>query len=150
MQDFMILLVAFAERGIITMKKVIGCFFAALLSVSIMGCSGSGKTEKEKQPNYVVVEMSNGTKVDDLFEFESVTEIALDGRLVGVEDGVYCSGALQDGNSVIWRSDDDGYGYDDSLFVYVEDEISAMQISGYAFKLKETPISYNSFKEKYQ
>lgn len=131
------------------MKKVIGCFFAALLFVLLIGC---GKTGKNEQANYVVVEMSNGTKVNDLFEFESVSKIALDGELskIDVEDGCYCIGVLQGGNSVAWRSDDDGYGYDDCLFIYVEDEISDTQIMTYAAKLKETPISYESFKEKYK
>lgn len=132
------------------MKKVIGNFFAVLLSISLMGCNG--ETKKSEQVDYVVVEISSGTKVNDLFEFKSVAKIALDGELseLDVEDGCYCIGALQGGNSIVWRSDDDGYGYDDCLFVYVEDEISDTQVMTYAVKLKDTPISYDSFKEKYE
>lgn len=65
-------------------------------------------------------------------------------------NGCYCIGALPGGNSVVWKSDDDGYGYDDCLFLYVEDKVSDVQVATYASKLKEEPISYENFKEKYK
>lgn len=132
------------------MKKLIHYFCLALFSVLLMGCSD--KMEKEKQANYDVVEISSDMKVDELFDFKSVSKIALDGKLssTDVESGCYCIGSLENGKSVIWRSDDDGYGYDDCLFVYVEDVVTDMQIMTYAAALKETPISYDSYKEKYE
>ena len=131
-------------------KKWFIIFLVILLLISLTGCSGEKK--ENEQSNYVVVKISNGSTVDDLFEFESVSKIALNTEFskVDAENGCYCIGALQDGNSIVWRSDDDGYGYDDCLFIYVEDEISDTQIMSYAVKLKETPISYDSFKEKYK
>ena len=132
------------------LKKIIGCLFIALFSILLISCSE--KTEKIEKANYVVLQISNDTKVNDLCEFESTSKAVLDSELsrLDVENGCYCIGALQDGNSIVWRSDDDGYGYDDCLFIYVEDEISDTQIMSYAVKLKETPISYDSFKEKYK
>lgn len=123
---------------------------ARVLFASLMGCGTAN--EKNKQANYAVVEISNGTNVNDLFEFDSVSKIALNGELskLDVKSGCYCIGTLQDGNSVVWRSDDDSYGYDDCLFVYVEDQVSDMQVITYAAKLKENPILYDSFKEKYE
>lgn len=132
------------------MKKIIICLFTALLPILLISCSG--KTEKNEEANYVIVKMENDTKVNDLFEFKSVSKTVLDSEFsqLDMEDGCYCIGVLVNGNSIVWRSDDDGYGYDDCLFIYVEDEISDAQIVTYAVKLKETPISYDSFKEKYE
>lgn len=130
------------------MKKVIRYFLTVLLSATLMGCSS--ETAKKEQENYVVVEMPDATNVDDLFEFESVSQIALTGEMsnLGVGEGCYCIGALQGKNSVVWRSDNDGY--DGGLFVFVEDDVSNTQVITYAAKLKETPISYDSFREKYK
>lgn len=50
----------------------------------------------------------------------------------------------------MWKSGDDGYGYDDCLFLYVEDKVSDVQVATYASKLKEELISYENFKEKYK
>lgn len=97
------------------------------------------------------MKIPKSTEVDDLFEFESVSKSVLNTEFCeidDVEDGCYCIGTLQDGNSIIWKSDDDGSGYDDCLFIYVKDKISDTQIITYAAKLKETPISYESFKRK--
>lgn len=125
-------------------------FLVILLLISLIGCSG--KTEENEQPNYVVVKISNGSTVDDLFEFEAVSKIALDTEFskVDAENGCYCIGALPDGNSVVWKSNDDGYGYDDCLFLYVEDRVSDVQVAAYASKLKGEPVTYEEFKEKYK
>ena len=130
------------------MKKILSCLLVLSLSVCLTSCSGKAEREEAK---YVVVEISDGAKVDDLFEFESISKTALNGDLskLNVENGCYCIGLLQSGASVVWMSNDDSYGYDDGLFVYVDGEVSDTQIITYAAKLKETPISYDSFKEKY-
>lgn len=132
------------------MKKVIGCLFTIILSVLLISCSGN--IEKNEESNYTVVKISSNTKVGDLFKFKSVSKIVVDSGVskLDVENGCYCIGRLKDGNSIVWRSDDDGYGYDDCLFIYVEDKISDTQIVTYATKLKEKPISYDSFKEKHK
>lgn len=116
-----------------------------LLFVFLIGCSS--KTEKNSQANYTVVKMSDGTSVNDLFEFESVSKIALDITMSDMysEDGCYCIGLLQNGNSVVWKSDDDNYDYDDCMFIYVEEKVSDTQITLYAEKRRETPISYEEF-----
>lgn len=136
-------------KGGKSLKKVLSCFLALLLSACFMGCSGNA--EIKEKATYAVVEISDGTKVDDLFEFESISKTSLNGELskLGVDKGCYCIGVLQSGVSVVWRADDDAYGYDDGLFVYVDGEVTDAQIITYAAKLKETPISYESFKEKY-
>lgn len=127
------------------MKKVIGCLFTILLSILLISCSGN--IEKNEEVNYTVVKISNDAKVDDLFKFESISQIAVDSELskLNVENGCYCIGTLKDGNCIIWKSNNNGY---DDLFIYVEDKVSNTQIVKYAVKLKETPISYDSFKQK--
>ncbi len=132
------------------MKKVIGCLFTIILSVLLISCSGN--IEKDEEANYTVVKISNNTKVGELFKFESVSKIVVDSGVskLDVENGCYCIGRLKDGNSIVWKSDNDGYAYDDCLFIYVEDKISDTQIVTYAAKLKEKPISYNSFKQKHK
>ena len=131
-------------------KKWFIIFLVILLLISLTGCSGEKK--ENEQSNYVVVKISNGSTVDDLFEFESVSKIALNTEFskVDAENGCYCIGALSGGNSVVWKSDDDGYGYDDCLFLYVDDKVSDVQVATYASKLKQEPISYENFKEKYK
>lgn len=132
------------------MKKAVSYFFVALLLSSLLGCGG--KAEKKEQVNYVVVKIPAGTDVKDLFEFESISRLAIDditAPKAGTLDGVFCSGVLPGGKSVVWQSDDAGAN-DDYLFVYVESRLSDVQIATYASKLDETPISYESFKEKYE
>lgn len=131
------------------MKKIVFSFLAAFLFVFEIGC-GNKIAEKE-QANYVVVEISDGTNVNDLFEFQSVSKVALGGEVskLGIQEGCYCIGRLQGKNSIVWRADDDGTGYDDCLFIYVEQEVSNVQVTSYVSKLGETPISYDSFKEEY-
>lgn len=131
-------------------QKAIGMFMAIILFAFLTGC-GRNSAENEKK-NYTVVEVPDNESVEGLFDFESVTKVALSGQLskLGIEEGVYCIGALSNGHSVVWRSDDDLYGYDDGLFVYVEDSVSKQQVISYAAKPEDTSITYDDFREKYE
>lgn len=118
---------------------------AALMLSSLMittGCSGEAE---QKKTNDIVVEMPKDCKVDDIFQFESVSKKSLAGASsMGVSDGVYCVGALGDGNTVVWRY------HDGSSMVYVKGEVSDTQIVYYAKRLQEDAVSYEEFKEEYE
>ncbi|MCM1244780.1 MAG: hypothetical protein NC293_03945 [Roseburia sp.] len=130
------------------MKSLMACLRIILIAIFLVGCGN--KTGKEV--NYVVVEVPEDTAVNDLFEFENVSKVVLGGELsnIDVEGGCYCVGYLKEGNSIVWKSDDDNYGYDDGLFLYIEDKVSDVHVANYAGKLKETPISFNTFQQKYE
>lgn len=129
------------------MKRWTRCFAVILYVMLLVGCGS--KTEGEV--DYVVVEVPEDATVKDLFEFESVSKVVLGGEMskIDVEGGCYCVGVLKGGNSIVWKSDDDNYGYDDGVFLYVEGKVSDVQTAAYASKLKGTSISFNDFKQKH-
>ncbi len=130
------------------MKKILMGFLVIML-VLLSGCGE--KNEESESAMYVVVKMPEDLNVDDLFEFESVSQSVIsDYADLGIDEGCYCAGTLKGGKTIVWRSDDDPYGYDDCLFIYIESELSDAQVTGYAAKLKEESISYDEFKGKYK
>lgn len=131
-------------------QKVIGIFLVITFLVFLAGCGS--KSTGDEQKNYTVVRAPENESVEEIFDFESVTKVALSGELskLGIEEGCYGIGILSNGHSVVWRTDDDLYDYDDGLFVYVEDSVSKQQVISYAAKPEDTPITYDEFKEKYE
>lgn len=130
------------------MKGLMACLRITFIAIFLVGCGN----KMEKEVNYVVVKVPEDTTVNDLFEFEDVSKVMLGGELsnIDAEEGCYCAGYLKEGNSIVWKSDDDNYGYDDGLFLYIEDKVSDVHIANYASKLKETPISFDAFQQKYE
>ena len=130
--------------------KTIGIVMTIILFAHLTGCGS--KAIEDEQKNYTVVKIADDVSIEELFDFESVTKVALSGALskLGIEEGVYGIGALSNGHSVVWRSDDDPYAYDDDLFVYVEDSVSKQQVISFVAKPEDTPITYDDFREKYE
>ena len=119
------------------------CVFVMTLSIiMLVGCGKSTEKSPADNDNCVVVEVPEGSEVKSIFHFESTSQTSLTGGSgVGVADGVYRMGKLEDGNSIVWRSED--------VFLYVPGEAEAKEILHYGTRLKDTPISYDEFKEKY-
>lgn len=122
---------------------------------SVMGCGNQDdNSSKEDEKEYVVVkiEKSIEIEVEELFEFKSKKSIALtDYSGLNIPEGVYTIGYTDSGYSVIWKSDDDKYAYDDCKFIYVEDEVSDSEVAYFGGKLgSEEGIGYKQFIQKYK
>lgn len=135
------------------MYKRIKCFFLLLLiSIGMAGCSNN--VSESEELDYIVVKTDESFDIEETFRFESVSKYSLSGEVskLGIAQGCYSVGTLADGNFIVWRSDDDKTGYDDCLFVYVEDASGSAQtiVMKYAARLKEDPVSYDEFQEIYQ
>ena len=132
----------------------VGAVFAATAALALVGLSGcsekGGEAPSANQADYAVVSMGDDVGVDDLFDFESRSSYALSDPThsgVGPKEGVYTIGSLDEGGSIVWYSSDDGYGYDDRLFVYVKDEVGPTSWMQWANKLDEPSISLDQFEE---
>ena len=114
-----------------------------VLQIMIVGCAG--KTTKESEQNYVVVETTGDFKVEETFDFTSVSH-AVVGDVSNsnnkIQDGVYGVGILSDGCSIVWCSDQ--YS---GVFVYVKEELNDASMIKYVAKMGEDTISYDDFKE---
>lgn len=130
------------------MKKLSLFFVCMIFAMIFVGCA---ENTSKNEADYVVVDVSDVGLVEELFSFSSVSKKSLSGDLssMDIEEGVYNIGKLEDGSCILWRADDDKYGYDDGLFVYVEVEIDHNDVLNYASKLKESPISYDEYMEIY-
>lgn len=114
------------------------------LAFSFMMLAGCGKTtsgETEDSDSCVVVQVPEGDAVEDLFQFQSKKQINVSTlNDVSKLDGTIHIGILENGNSVVWRSD--------SVFLYVPGEASDASVVHYSNKLLEgEPISYEEFNE---
>jgi len=121
------------------------CYISVFFLVS--GCSSKSiEDDKEVKKDYVVVKVASDEIIDEIFDFKSIEQTNITNfSEANVKEGVYSIGHLSDGNSVFWFSSDDGYGYDDCLFIYTEKSLNTSSVMQYAPKLKEEPISYNEF-----
>ena len=112
------------------------------LAFSFMMLAGCGKTtsgETEDSDSCVVVQVPEGDAVEDLFQFQSKINVSTLND-VSKLDGTIHIGILENGNSVVWRSD--------SVFLYVPGEASDASVVHYSNKLLEgEPISYEEFNE---
>lgn len=129
------------------MKKIISIFLCLSMLFLSSGCSSKNEENGENvESDYIVVKVEDNDKIDEIFNFSSIERTNITNFSdADVKEGVYSIGHLSNGNSVIWFSSDDGYGYDDCLFIYVKDNLNTSSIMHYASKLKEEPISYNDF-----
>ena len=126
------------------MKRKIYIWILSLcLSIgAITGCASN--TVQEDNDTCITVELPENKKIKNIFKFNSTTDTNLTGgEAVGVPDGNYTYGMLKNGNSVVWRSNNE------SRFVYVQGEASDFQIIHYAKELYSDAISYDEFKEIY-
>lgn len=139
------------ERGneFMKNKKIVLVIICLLAVAFIFACKRGGEDSKNEDEDreYAVVNMSEGTLVTDLFTFTSTTKTSISdptGKM-NIDDAVYTVGMLSNGCTVVWKSGDDGYGYDDCKFVYIVGKGSVSDCA----KLNETGISYNEFLDKY-
>lgn len=127
-------------EGYREMKKATYNLLIILALVSLAGCES--KAKKEELADYIVVEVPDNTSIDDLFEFDSISQIIVSDIRESLGKGsCYCIGALPEGDSVVWESGS-------HLFLYVKDKVSEIQVMLYANKIEKPGISYDRFKEQ--
>lgn len=90
---------------------------------------------KEVTDGSVVVQVPEGSTVESLFDFTSTENISLS----GATSGIIHVGNLENGNSVVWRSD--------SVFLYLQGKARDVSVVYYSNRLDDDPIPYSEFKE---
>ena len=84
-----------------TRKKQVYLFLLSLSMMILIGCGKSTSETKEVTDGSVVVQVPEGSTVESLFDFTSTENISLS----GATSGIIHVGNLENGNSVVWRSD---------------------------------------------
>ena len=142
-------------RSLLSHVRLATCA-SVLVGCVLAGCNGTEERppKAENLADYVVVSVHSDVDIESYFDFSSVDRVHLEtyfGSDDNLDSGVYSAGHLSDGNCIVWRSDDDGYGYDDCLFVYVEEDLSGGEVPWikYAEKLGEEPIDFEEFLREY-
>lgn len=84
------------------MKKV-KCFLAVLMlsSVMLLGCGDSAEKVESDSDQCVVVQVPDGSTVEELFTFKQKTQMALS-YLEDDSTTVYRIGDLEEGGSIVW------------------------------------------------
>ena len=135
-------------------RNVTGALVLAM-AMAIGGLTACDRPESREavpqtnQAAYAVVSVDEDTDIDTLFDYSSKSQVAVSDISSSNETKVYTYGILDNGASVVWYSGDDNYGYDDRLFVYVEDEVSEVSWYQWTRKLDETPITLEEFEERF-
>ena len=88
------------------MKKV-KCFLAVLMlsSVMLLGCGDSAEKVESDSDQCVVVQVPDGSTVEELFTFKQKTQMALS-YLEDDSTTVYRIGDLEEGGSIVWGAND--------------------------------------------
>ena len=110
-----------------TRKKQVYLFLLSLSMMILIGCGKSTSETKEVTDGSVVVQVPEGSTVESLFDFTSTENISLS------------VGNLENGNSVVWRSD--------SVFLYLQGKARDVSVVYYSNRLDDDPIPYSEFKE---
>ena len=114
--------------------------------LELTGCGEKTSKNQEEENPYVTVELPDGVEIERIFSFKSTCQNAITGgAAIGISDGVIKVGTMENGNSIIWRSN-----YD--VFVHVEgksDEEISDSIAFYGKKLNDEAISFDEFKKQY-
>lgn len=118
------------------------CLFASVIA----GCGKKTAESQTSDDSCITVELPEDIDVGDIFSFKNKHQVSITGAAsIGISDGVINVGTMENGNSIVWRSNS-------NVFVHVigknAEEISN-QIAPYASKLNATPISYDEFKKSY-
>ena len=108
-----------------TRKKQVYLFLLSLSMMILIGCTDGS----------VVVQVPEGSTVESLFDFTSTENISLS----GATSGIIHVGNLENGNSVVWRSD--------SVFLYLQGKARDVSVVYYSNRLDDDPIPYSEFKE---
>ena len=118
-----------------TRKKQMYLFLMILSMMMLIGCGKSTSETKEVTDGSVVVQVPEGSTVESLFDFTSTENISLS----GATSGIIHVGNLENGNSVVWRSD--------SVFLYLQGKARDVSVVYYSNRLDDDPIPYSEFKE---
>lgn len=120
--------------------KQVKCFLAVLMlsSVMLLGCGDSAEKVESDSDQCVVVQVPDGSTVEELFTFKQKTQMALS-YLEDDSTTVYRIGDLEEGGSIVWGAND--------AFLYVPGGADDSDILHYKDRLQDTPISYENFKE---
>ena len=118
-----------------TRKKQVYLFLLSLSMMILIGCGKSTSETKEVTDGSVVVQVPEGSTVESLFDFTSTENISLS----AATSGIIHVGNLENGNSVVWRSD--------SGFLYLQGKARDVSVVYYSNRLDDDPIPYSEFKE---
>ena len=131
--------------------KITKLFVVMMMLFSLIGCSGKEETkEQEDVVETALVEAPEDQDLEQLFKFKSVERTSItDYTENKMKEGLYSIGILDNDTSIFWYSSDDGYGYDDGVFLYVDKKITSSNIMEYAEKLNGNAISYEEFLSEY-
>ena len=125
-----------------TKTKQIFILVFCLSILLLTGCEKKSTEETGKNGDCINVQVPEGSTIDDIFDFKSTHQVYLTNlSSSGTSDQKLNIGTLSNGNSVAWQSD--------SNFLYILGESNDISVGYYANQLKETPISYEEFKTKY-
>ena len=122
-------------------SKYFCTIFLFLSCLVLFGCGNSTAKSDADSDNCILVEVPENSTIQDLFTFKSSKQLYLTGGTsFGVADGSIYIGILEDGNSIVWRTD--------SAFLYVPGEASDTSIIYYGKQFAEDPISYQEFQSQ--
>lgn len=118
------------------------CIILLLLNCLVLfGCGNSTAKSDTDSDGFLLVQVPENSTIQDLFTFKSTKQLYLTGGTsFGVADGSIYIGILEDGNSVVWRTD--------STFLYVPGEASDTSIIYYGKQFAKDPISYQEFQSQ--
>lgn len=126
--------------------KKLGILLLAFCMIILTSCGEKTAKNQEEENPCVTVELPKGEEIEHIFSFKSTQQNAISGgSAIGISDGVIKVGTMENGNSIVWRSN-----YD--TFVHVEgmdDEEISRSIAFYGKKLNDEAISFDEFKKKY-
>lgn len=126
--------------------KKLGILLLAFCMFVLTSCGEKTSKNQEEENPCVTVELPEGEEIEHIFSFKSTQQNAITGgAAIGISDGVIKVGTMENGNSIVWRSN-----YD--TFVHVEgmnaEEISR-SIGFYGKKINDEAISFDEFKKQY-
>lgn len=120
------------------------CILIFVLCITMLiGCGKTATEQTSKEDDSIVVQVPAGNSVKGIFDFKSTKQISLQGGAsFDVSDGIINVGKLDNGDSILWRSDTE--------FLYIHGEAKETSIISYGKKLMDDPISYDEFKKQYK
>lgn len=127
------------------MKKKLYIVFGITLIIFLIAGCGKQKESKTENQAYVVVNLEDGAKIEDLFSFTSTANTTVsDYTKMNIPSGPYTIGYTDNGCTLVWLKGAD------SKFVYVKQNLPINKASIYAqFLQKEDGITYKEFTEQY-
>lgn len=132
-------------------NKIIKSLVVLTTIFTLTGCTSKKETHQEEKDECIVVNTGSENKVEDLFDFISKEQVAVtDLANSNTPEGVYTIGKIDDECYVVWKSDDDGYGYDDQKFAFLLKKTSKTEVMYIAKQISiNNGISLDQFNKEY-